>query len=76
MKKPIINILPAFLVIGLILLYLINPFNKQPELNGWYSFVLLGVVLLRAVNKTRKVDVIIRIFGACFYVYLLINYFL
>ena len=76
MKKLIINIVLLFLIIGLILLYVINPLNKEIELNGWYSFVLLALVLLKVVSKNKIVNIIIQLLGACFYLYLLIYYFL
>jgi hypothetical protein len=76
MKKQGQNLLLAILVGGLILLYVINPSNKQLELNGWYTFILIGIVIFRAVNKNKMVDVIIRIFGACFFLYLVLYYFL
>lgn len=76
MKKQRINIVLAILVIGLILLYIINPLNKQIELNGWYSFILLPLVILRFINKIEIVDVVIRVLGVIFYIYLLIYYFL
>jgi hypothetical protein len=75
MKKPITNIILVFLIIGLILLYIINPLNKEIELNGWFSLVLLALVLLKVVSKNKIAHVIIRLLGACFYLYLLIFYF-
>lgn len=75
-KKQGQNILFAILIVGLVLLYVINPSNKQLELNGWYTFILLGVVIFRAVNKNKMADVIIRILGACFFLYLVLYYFL
>lgn len=65
-----------FLIIGLILIYVINPLDKVIELNGWFSFVLLALVLLKAVSKNKVVNVVIQLLGVCFYLYLLIYYFL
>lgn len=76
MKKLKINIILVFLILGLILLYVINPLDRVIEFNEWYSFVLLAAVLLKVVNKNRIVNVIIQLLGACFYLYLLIYYFL
>lgn len=76
MNKRLTNIVLVFLIVGLILLYIINPLNKEIELNGWFSFVLLALVLLKVVSKNKIVNIIIRLLGACFYLYLLIYYFL
>jgi len=76
MKKLRFNILLAILIGGLILLYVINPLNKQLELNGWYTFILLGILMLRVVNKSKMIDIIIRLIGACFFLYLVIDYFI
>ncbi len=76
MRKLIINIVLAFLIIGLVLLYVVNPLNKEIELNGWYSIVLLALVLLKVVSKNKIANIIIQLLGACLYLYLFIYYFL
>lgn len=76
MKKHKLNILSAILIAGLVVLYIINPLNKLIELNGWYSYILFGLVILSAVNKSKIVNIIFRILGASFFIYLLLYYFL
>lgn len=76
MKKLSFNVLLAILIGGLIFLYIINPLNRLIELNGWYTFILLGIVMLRVVNKSKIIDIIIRIMGVCFFLYLVLNYFI
>lgn len=76
MKKLRFNTLLAVLISGLILLYVIDPLNSQVELNGWYTFILLGIVILRGLNKSKILDIIIRITGACFFLYLVLSYFI
>lgn len=72
MKSKGLNILFAVLIGGFVLLYVLDPLNKQIELNVWHTLFILGLVILKLVNKSKIVDVLIRFIGVSFFVYLLI----
>lgn len=76
MKKQTLNILIVLLVAFLILLYLINPLNRQFEFCGWVSPILLFIIILKLFNRNKKVDTLIRIIGAVIYLTLVAYYFL
>lgn len=76
MKKQTLSIVIFLLVAFLILLYIINPLNRQFEFSGWVSPILLFIVILKLFNRNKKIDVFLRIMGVVIYLVLLAYYFL
>ncbi len=75
-KAKVWNIIILIFTIGLFLLYLINPLHKKFEFNGAVSFVLFFLILIRLINKNKIIDIIIISVGICFFLGLVVYYFL
>jgi len=75
MDKIRVKFIVIIMVLGLIILYILDPLNRQPESNGWISFFLIPIVILSEFNLNQKINLFLRIIAVGLYIYLLVQYF-